>query len=331
MIKLESHLKLFGFIFLLINLGCTAEDTTQIAFEINEPDLIPEGIAFDQKSGQFFIGSTYKRKIVSINEDGTIQDFVSSEDANLLGVLGMKVDPERRCLWVLSSHAGDGMPMENMDSTEEGISRIHKFNIDTKALINQFELGNTEGRNFLNDLTIANSGSVFITDTQTKRIYRIQHEKDSLELFFQMDSTMSPNGIDISNDQRHLFLAVYGGKNVVRLELETKNLMVIEVPNSEKISADGLYFYKNSLIAVQPWNEDRMVSRFFLDEEREKITTISVLENESPHFSQPTTAVLVGNHLYCIANSQLQVFRRLYNKEEAAELVNPILLKIPLN
>ena len=39
---------------------------SEIAFRIIDPELIPEGIASDAQTKKFFVGSTFKRKIVAI-------------------------------------------------------------------------------------------------------------------------------------------------------------------------------------------------------------------------------------------------------------------------
>ena len=307
-------------------------NTSKVAFEIPEADLIPEGIAYDAKTETFFVSSTYKRKIVAVDSNGKSTDFATNETSKLFGVVGMRADTERRILWALSSHAGDGMPMENMEPEEQGMSRVHKFNIDTGEELKTFELDNSHGRHFLNDLTIAKNGDVYITDTVTKRIYKIDHKTEELNLFFQLDDSMSPNGIDITDDQNYVFIAVYGGSNVVRLNLKTKALQVIGMPKGEKMIADGLYIYGNHLITVQPRNEGKIVSKFYLDDKLENITTYNVLNTHNPNLSQPTTGVIVEDDFYFIANSQLQLFKRIYNKEDdSSELKNPVILKVPIN
>ncbi len=305
---------------------------TEVAFEIPEPDLVPEGIAFDLRSERFFVSSTFKRKIVQVNKEGRSTDFIKSGQHGLLGVVGMRVDEERRILWALSGNAGPGMPMINPIPNGEGVSRVHKFNLDTRELLGMYELSNQEERNFLNDLAVAKNGDVYITDTRTKRIYKIDQATDELNLFVQLEKSMSPNGIDFSSDQQFLFIAVYGGKNVVRLNLGDKSLKTIELPEGERISADGLCFFNNTLLAIQPWNKERIITQYKLDPSLQKIGQFRVLDSDNANFSQPTTGVIVGDYLYCIANSQLQLFKKIYtdgmNKKEL--LNNPVVLRIQL-
>lgn len=57
----------------LFQLQLTAQMT--VAPEIPENDLIPEGIAYDKTTGDLCTGSTWKRKILSIQPDGKVSEF----------------------------------------------------------------------------------------------------------------------------------------------------------------------------------------------------------------------------------------------------------------
>jgi hypothetical protein len=91
---------------LLLGLPFSAQGQGRVAFRIAEPDLIPEGIAYDRVEKVFYVGSTYKRKIVSVDGKGVVRDFTGEGQDGLWGLLGMKVDGKRRLLWAISSHAG---------------------------------------------------------------------------------------------------------------------------------------------------------------------------------------------------------------------------------
>ena len=70
MIRLKTKLLVFGVFLFLLGVSFAAAQNTQVAFEIPEADLVPEGIAFDQKTKRFFVSSTFKRKIVEVDERG---------------------------------------------------------------------------------------------------------------------------------------------------------------------------------------------------------------------------------------------------------------------
>jgi hypothetical protein len=109
--------------------------------------------------------------------------------------------------------------------------------------------------------------------------------------------------------------------------------LVIDLPEYETIEADGLYYYKKSLIAVQPGIKEKIVARYYLEDDLTKIFKVeSLVNDQQKELAQPTTGVVVDNDFYFIANSQLQIFRHLLkedNKVITEKLKNPIILKVP--
>src|SRR5215470_13317614 len=72
------------------------------AFTVHEKGLVPESIAYDERTGTFYLSSVYKRKILSVTKAGDAKVFSSDADG-LWSVMGMKVDPARRLLWVCTT------------------------------------------------------------------------------------------------------------------------------------------------------------------------------------------------------------------------------------
>lgn len=307
----------------------SAQEQSQIAFKITDSELIPEGIAYDPRARIFYIGSTYKRKIVSVDEKGVVRDFTAEAQEGLLGALGMKVDAKRRLLWVISSNAGGTMPGKGLGRDCLGCSAVFKYDLRSGRLIKKYDLSNKPEVHFLNDLTINSRGDAFITDTVTGDIYRISRRKDELELFVNLGKQAYPNGIDVSSDGKHLFVAADGGIRVVNLRDKTSRKLKLP-DGASPVVIDGLYFYKGGLIAIQPFADQRKVVRYSLDEEANAVPKTEVIEPEHPLFNQPTTGVIAGKDFYYIANSQLQLFRRIYKPDGAfdkGQLSDVVVLK----
>jgi sugar lactone lactonase YvrE len=309
-----------------------AQERSRVAFKIEERELIPEGIAYDPRARIFYVGSTYKRKIVSVDEKGVARDFTGEAQDGLLGALGMKVDVKRRLLWVVSSNAGGAMPGKGLGRDCLGCSAVFKYDLRSGRLIKKYALSNKPNLHFLNDLTINSRGDAFITDTVTGDIYLIPRGKDELELFTNLGQQAFPNGIDLSGDEKHLFVAAAGGIRAV--DLRDKKGRTLKMPDGVSPTViDGLYFYQGSLVAVQPFAERRKVVRYSLDEGANAVTKVEVIEAEHPLFQQPTTGVLVGGDFYYIANSQLQFFRSLYKPDAAYDkdkLLGVVVLRVRL-
>ncbi len=77
----------------------------EIAFRIPEKDLIPEGITYNPSTKTFYVSSISKRKIVSVDEQVRIKDFISSGQDGIGEVLGLKVAEGK--LWACNNLTGD--------------------------------------------------------------------------------------------------------------------------------------------------------------------------------------------------------------------------------
>ena len=175
---------------------------------------------------------------------------------------------------------------------------------------------------------VADDGTVYITETRNGDIYTITPAKDELELFYSLPDPAWANGIDITPDQQYLYVAWYSQPRdkFGRLNISTRKLDTIGIPAEWMTGADGLYFYNNSLVAIMPDPEhstDEIV-QYMLDSSLLNIRERRMLAKNDTLFSQPTTGVIVGNKLYFIASSNLQLFRRLYEKGNGQVNVNEL-------
>lgn len=300
---------------------------SQVAFTIADPELIPEGIAYDPQTKTFFVGSTYKRKIVAVDAAGNARDFTKEAQDGVYGFVGLRVDAPRRTLWAISSNAGGTMPARGLDKSCLGCSTVTRYDIDSGKLLKKYTLQNTDAPHFLNDIAIAPSGDAYITDTMTGGVYRITRAADTLERWADLGPQVYPNGIDITPGGSVLFVATEAGLR----KIDVKTGAVTEISRNVG-SIDGLYFHRNSLIAIQPFEEFRKVARFRLTAALDGVEDIDTLEASNPLFLQPTTGVIVGDDFYFIANAQLQAFRAMHaaGTINRSALADVIILKRPL-
>ena len=79
-------------------------------------------MAFDSRTGSFFIGSMHRRKIVRRDRDGRVRDWAGPE-RGLWSILGIKIDASRGELWANSCNMGDELPMTPADPATVGRRR----------------------------------------------------------------------------------------------------------------------------------------------------------------------------------------------------------------
>lgn len=310
----------------------TSVHRSRTAFTLSEMDLIPEGIAYDPVDRAFFLSSLHKRKIVRVrlraNRAPLVEDFTGPGQDGLYSTLGMKVDAERRILWVCSSAESF---MEGYSDADAGKAALFKYDLKTGKLIRKYELG-PKPAHLLNDLVLNAQGDVFVTDTGSGEIFTVRQDKDTLEVFIPTGTFASPNGCAISDDGRKLFISnVPWGVYVV--DLKTKQSE--RLPQTVGISpsgSDGLYFYDHSLIGIINIISERngRVARFYLDHRASAITRAKVLDCNHPIYQWPTTGVVVGDSFFYIANSQFGSFNGEQRSFPEAHLHKVVVMRVKL-
>lgn len=296
------------------------------AFSIREKGLITEGLAYDPVDQTFFVSSVHKRKILSVSKTGETRT-VADELDGLWSVLGMKVDAQRRHLWVTTTAFPQ---MVNFKKEEDGSSAVLKFDLRTRKLIKRYLLANKPRPHALGDLTIKSSGDVFATDSLSAAVYVIHPQADEIELFLENDAFVSPQGLAFSDDERHLFMADYS-TGLFDIDVTTK--MAVHLPpvaGATLLGIDGLYFYKGCLIGVQNGVAPQRVVRIGLSKDSKRPARLEVIEANNPAFDEPTLGVLVNDAFYFIANSQWGLVDDKGHLAAEDKLRDPVILKMRL-
>lgn len=305
---------------------------SRIAFTLSEKDLLPENIAYEAKTQSFFVGSTRKGKVIKIDANGRHSDFINPKQDGLWMVIGMKADSNNRWLWVCSS-GGDNLEDYNLkDSIQGRPAGIFKFDIDSGTLIKKYTLEDYGNVHFFNDLVVDAEGNIYITHMfEEHAIYTIQINKDELEMFVKPDDLKYPNGITITDDNQFLFVAHSEG--LIRVNIKSKEVSPVKLTETLNLarreSIDGLYFYKNALIGIQP--SVKQVQKFILNQNLDAIIDSQILEANHPMMNTPTTGVIVNEELYYIANAQFGSFDAEGHLLPMENLYEPTILNINLN
>jgi hypothetical protein len=262
---------------------------SRLAYTIQEKDLIPEGLAYDPLGDLFFISSLYRRKIVKIPHDGLPTDFVPPGRDNLLPILGIRLDPVDGSVWANSF-------------LDTGKTELLHFDRAGK-LLGRFSIAGEEKHGF-NDLVVLRNGVVYVTDTLAHRLYRFDAKTQKFEEQIVSRPLLQPNGIAITDDEQTLYVADQLG--ILHVDLAAHNSVELDPGRHNTVSgADGLYWHKNTLIAIQNGIGSPRIAQFNLSTDGLHVLKTTVLEYRSTFTSLPTTGALRGDDFYFIVNSQL--------------------------
>ncbi|QHV96909.1 SMP-30/gluconolactonase/LRE family protein [Spirosoma endbachense] len=278
--------------------------TGKIAFQLTETGLITEGVAYEASTGTFYIGSVYKRKIISYNQQTGEKPFSLPADS-LWGVFGMKVDGVRGILWACSSTLPQAI---GSTASTDGQSSLVAYDLKAKQLLHTYTVASDGKPHLLGDLTVTKNGTVYSTDSRTPSLYRLVAGEQMITRFLTDSLFYSLQGLALSDDEQTLYVADYR-RGPLAINLATKLVTKLAWPAGADLSGiDGMYYYKNSLIAIQNRSKPYKVSRLYLSQTAKVIERVDSLIAGHPLMTEPTLGVVAGSQFYFIANSQWDAF-----------------------
>jgi hypothetical protein len=126
------------------------------AFTVDDPRLIPEGLAYDEQTQSFLLGSLNEKRIVRYSKEGVVSEFVPAESNGLSDVLGIRMDPRDGSVWVASGADAAHAALFHFSSSGEFISK--------------FPPPKGKSDHLFNDLVVCRDGAVFLTDSTANRV-----------------------------------------------------------------------------------------------------------------------------------------------------------------
>jgi Cu-Zn family superoxide dismutase len=213
-------------------------------------DLVyPEGVAYDGRTGNFFVGSTNGGAVYRGNAqrgNRQIGLFLPAGGDGRTQAVGMKVNAQGE-LFIAGGTT----------------KAVWIYNIATGKLIKSFNTGQTNG--FVNDVALAPDGAAYFTDSLTPLIYRVKADKQGVFQFevwrdltgtaFQFTPGFNLNGIVVTGDGKYLITVQSNTGKLFRIATDTKAVSEIKLAggdlmtNGDGLLLDGqiLHVVRNSL------------------------------------------------------------------------------------
>ena len=237
----------------------------------------------------------------------------------------MRVDPERRTLWV----ASQALPsMDGYQKDQPVSSAVFEYDVDSGRLRKEHLPPNGTEPPAFDDLTVAADGTVFVNDGETSRIWRIP-PGGKLEVLATFANFSGSQGLALSPDGKTLYASDYRG--LLAIDLARRRATPIRVPADLALSGiDGLVRHEHSLIAIQNGITPHRVIRLDLAPDGLSIAKARILEMNHPDFDEPTLGVVADGALYFSADSQGQKYLDDQNPIRPEEMREAVILKLPL-
>ncbi|WP_394747440.1 SMP-30/gluconolactonase/LRE family protein [Spongiimicrobium salis] len=280
---------------------------------IRESDFYPEGIAYNEDEQVFYTGSIRKGKIISIDLDGNQQVF--AEDNTLVSVLGTVIDKTNNRLIVCNTDPGVGTKSD--PATVGQLAQIISYDLSTGNKIRTVDLGSlTQGSHLANDVTVDNEGNIYVTDSFSPVIYKVDTLGNASvlindPLFSAPPGFFGLNGI-VYHPDNYLIVGKYDEGRLFRVSLDGTSNSITEITLDVPVhSVDGLLLTDNNTLLLASNN----IAGADFDEAVYEITTsddwvTGSIDNTftTPLDAFPTTLDRVENNVYVVYASLSALF-----------------------
>ena len=291
-----------------------------VAFRLNDPRLLPEGIAFDPAGRRYFFGSLAQRKIVVTDGRGMVRDF-SRPDDKLDTVLGLTVDPRRQALFAVSTNGFE-------DSAKiERRNAVLRYDLRDGRLVSRHE---APAAKQLNDVAVGQDGTLYVTDSEAGTLFRMRPGEAVLTPFGTPAVVRGANGIAVAPDGA-LFVTLSTG--IGRIDPRDGSLKRLDQPDSVVTGGiDGLYWYRGDLVGVQNSTNPGRIIRIRLDPAGQRVVGLTVLQSHHhPEFAEPTTGAIADGVLLVLANTHVSQYQPDGTVKDAETLRPTVVVAVPLD
>lgn len=227
----------------VVLVSCLKNDPEPLleSYIINEANLHPEGIAYSSSQEKIFVGSYRLGKIMMVDLEGNTSEFV--DDDALITAVGIKVDDTGNRLVVTNSDLG--LSIKSDPSTIGQIGQILIYDLTTGNKTKTIDLASLFlGGHFLNDLTIDNSGNIYVTDSFSPVIYKIDINGNGSvlvnnPLFQAPEGAFGLNGI-VYHPDNFLIVGMAHNASIYKVPLNNPDNVQLITLNQNVNSLDGL-------------------------------------------------------------------------------------------
>lgn len=261
-------------------------------------DTVPEGVAIGP-DGAVYVSSIRYGRILKHGPQGETGVLA----ADPWSVLGIHLDTEGRHLWLATAALPQRAGLSGNTTSRSAIVRMQAA---TGEVLARYPLpaSTAGGEQALGDLLVDGS-SVLTTDSAAGAVYSLDPATGVFTERVPPGTLLSPQGITRLGDA--VFLADYVG-GIFQLDPKTGVLRKVDEGGRVLSGIDGLYAWREGLVAVQngvrPWR----VLYLRLSEDRRRIIGSRILLMNHPAFDEPTLGQVVGNTFYLNAASHWNRF-----------------------
>lgn len=291
--------KVFNFIIALFVTGAAFSQAEKIVFQA--PILYPEGVTYDAQKALFFVSSVKKGTIGSVDASGTYKELY--KDAGLKSTFGMKVDAKNNRMLVCVSDPN--YSMYSTPATFKKMARLISIDLSSGAKKMDVNLALGAGKHFANDLAMDEAGNIYVTDSYSPNIYKID-AAGKASVFASSDWFKSEevglNGI-LYHSQGYLLAAHHTSGVLYKIDVKNpKNITQVKMKTFFP-GADGMAWQSPTMLVLI---QNKGVNKAFQISSSDNWATAEVkgATAAEARFQNPTTVTVQDSRVW-VLNSKM--------------------------
>lgn len=265
----------------------------EVAFSLRDVTGLIEGIAWREKTDQFYFGDVNGRAVWRRDKDGRLSRLTPEGD-KLLGVFGLAIDEANGALWAATS----AVPaMRGFTPEQDGTAALAEIDLETGAVRRTLPVMRRAGDRYshvLGDLALAADGAVWVTDSGGPVLWRLAPGGAALEPAVEHAEFLSLQGIALLPGGVAVLADHANG--LLRVDLGTRDVRRLEPPpGTTLIGLDGLALAPTGeLLAIQNGLRPNRVLRLEFEGVAEAIATVTVIESGHLTMAAPSLGCIAG-------------------------------------
>ncbi|HEY8377753.1 MAG TPA: hypothetical protein VIK91_14760 [Nannocystis sp.] len=267
-------------------------------------DSVPEGVAYDGKTGRFFATGLLSGTVTQIDAATGEERPFYAPAGQPQQLTGAKVDEANRRLWVCYSE------IQNM------VGGVLVFDVDSGAQIGRFPLSRG---GICNDVALDRGGTAYVTDSFQPVIYRVDLHRNEAGEFCRDAQMAAPpgqfglNGIAVTPDDAYviagftspskLFVVPRAGGAVHEISLRGDPFAPANDPHF--LGADGIIFIGDNLYVIHDGGVQEV--RFQEAAGAARTYREGVVKNRVVREAGLSTATVAGGELYVVKSEVVRM------------------------